>query len=1305
MYQFIKLFRAQDIMTVIFFDGKAAFPDFKLNKLQASVSNILGTKTSIKANFVYVLGLQENLTEEMLAQASALLDASPASSQSIENAIFISPRKGTISPWSSRATDAFHNCGFPQVVRVEKAIKIFLKASDDTTMPFSKAARAFPVLHDHMIEGIYEDISDVFARDEPQKGRIFNVLSEGIAALEKANLEMSLALSDDEIEYLFECYTKSGKNPSDTELLMFGQVNSEHCRHKIFNADWIIDGEEKDTTLFNMIRHTHAENPRGTLVAYSDNSGIIEGHKSKSLIRKPDSNEYKFIEKQVDIPIKVETHNHPTAISPFPGASTGVGGEIRDETATGIGAFSKAGLCGLITSNLRIPGYNLPWEKNTSKPSRFASALDIMLEAPKGGASFGNEFGRPQLCGFFRTFEEEVRGETYGYHKPIMLAGGMGAINRDMVYKKEITPGSLIVQLGGPAMRIGLGGGAASSIAAQGDDELDFNSVQRGNAEVQRRCQEVVEACIALGDDNPILSIHDVGAGGLSNACPELIEKTGGRFDLRAIPSDDKSLSPMEIWCCEAQERYVLAIAPENRDKFEKLCQRERCPVAFIGVATGDHRLVLVDSLFNNNPIDMAISDLLGKPPRMTRDVTHKDLSPINTDTSSVASVQEAFDRVLRHPAVADKTFLVSPTDRSVSGNVHRDQFCGPYQLPVSDHAIVMTGYAGNTGAAMACGERTPMAISNAPASGRLAVTEALLNIATAFIGDIGRIKLSANWMCACGEDGEDAKLFDTVRSVALEFCPPLGVAIPVGKDSLSMSSSWLDSATGENHKQISPLSLIITAFSPVDDVNLAVTPDLKRGKSKLILIDLSQGRNRLGASILAQTWNIIGDDVPDMNDPLLLRRFITVLQKLLAEKKILAAHDRSDGGLAATVAEMVISGGRGSVITLPHSKDMHDILAKLFSEEPGMVLQIADEDVDYVLNSFAEADVGDACVIGECTDNDKLEIFNGDEELLNLSIAEIRTAWSENSIQIRALRDNPACAEQERANIADYPTCALSFNTSYDPDALPNISTAAPLPRIALCREQGASGQMEMAAAFTQAGFQVTDVHMTDLMNGLTDLSRFNGLVACGNSSYGDVPAAGTAWASSILYNSMLSDMFEAFFNRGDTFTLGVGNGCQMLSQLKSLIPGAQDWPRFTHNISRQFEARYCTVEILESPSVLLAGMAGSRVPVCTSHAEGLVQFEDIAAYERMAASSCIGLKYVDGSGAATERYPFNPDGSKGGLTGFTSEDGRALIMMPHPERGFRSVQLSYRPDDMFTGEAGPWMRLFHNARSFAGA
>jgi phosphoribosylformylglycinamidine synthase len=1006
----------------------------------------------------------------------------------------------------------------------------------------------------------------------------------------------------------------------------------------------------------------------------------------------------------MDLIMKVETHNHPTAISPAPGAATGVGGEIRDESATGIGGKSKAGLSGFMVSNLRVPGFPMPWERDYAAfPSRLATPLAIMLDGPIGGAGFGNEYGRPQLCGFFRTYEEMVAGKYRGYHKPIMLAGGMGNIRRSQVLKHHLTQGALIVQLGGPALRIGLGGGAASSMATGSNDEaLDFNSVQRGNAEMERRCQEVIDACTSMGDKNPILSIHDIGAGGLSNGCPELVEATGAIFNLRAVPNEEPSMSPMEIWCCEAQERYVLAIKPEDRERFAELCIRERCPVAFIGVATGDKRLVVEDPVFSDSPIDMDIHVLLGKPPRMLRDVTRDTTRPAALDLTGIKP-DEAFRRVLQLPAVADKTFLITITDRSVTGLVHRDQMVGPYQLPVADCAVTATGYRAFTGETMSTGERTPLAVINAPAAGRMAVGEALTNIAATNIGAIGNVKLSANWMCACGEPGEDAKLFDTVSAVALALCPQLGLSIPVGKDSLSMRTVWRDDVN-QPHRQTAPLSLIVSAFAPVRDVRKTVTPDLKPGASILMLLDLSAGRNRLGGSALAQVYNQAGDTTPDLDDPALFACFFAASQELIERGLLMAAHDRSDGGAAVTLAEMAVSGGCGVDVNLPGDSDA--ALAALFNEELGVVWQIAPEkikDVEKVLSHHGLLEI--AHKIGKTSEDRSLRIAVGGKVALKSDTTSVRRLWSALTARMQELRDNPACARQEYDNALDKNDPGMTFSLTYDPDALPEVTNVrvSPPPRMAILREQGVNGQVEMAAAFALAGFESVDVHMTDLHAGRVDLKNFSGLVACGGFSYGDVLGAGSGWARSILYNARLAEMFATFFARPDTFTLGVCNGCQMVSQLKGIIPGAAQWPYFYRNVSEQFEARFATVEILPSPSILFAGMAGSRVPIAVAHGEGLATYEHAGDRAALISGGLTAVRFVDGCGKQTERYPWNPNGSTGGLTGFTSTDGRATIMMPHPERGFRSVQLSYRPADLFTGEAGPWMRMFRNAFAFA--
>jgi phosphoribosylformylglycinamidine synthase len=1289
-------------MKPLMLQGCCAFSQFRLDALAERLGHAVkgAGKLTIDARFVYLLEAEGELDGETLERARALLGATGAPQK--DGGFFVTPRKGTISPWSSKATDIFQNCGLAAVTRVERGVHVSVLAADKE-LSVEALRPALSALHDRMTEGIYLSLDDFFGHRPPARGASFDVLGRGLAALEEANRSMGLALSDEEIRYLCDSYVKAGRNPTDTELVMFGQVNSEHCRHKIFNAEWVIDGAKQDTSLFQMIKHTHDCHPEGTLVAYSDNSGVVEGVKAAALAVDPATHAYRFEDDQIDMLMKVETHNHPTAISPFPGAATGVGGEIRDEAATGIGSKTKAGLAGFMVSNLNVPGFRMPWEKAYAEfPKRLATPLSIMVDGPIGGAAFGNEFGRPQLCGFFRTYEEQVAGRYRGYHKPIMLAGGMGNIRRGQVHKKPVPPGALIVQLGGPAMRIGLGGGAASSMATGSNDEaLDFDSVQRGNAEVERRCQEVIDACVALGEKNPILSIHDIGAGGLSNGCPELVEKTGATFELRAVHNEERSMSPMEIWCCEAQERYVLAILPRDRERFEALCTRERCPVAFIGVARDDQRLVLHDAHFSDDPIDMDIRVLLGKPPRMVRDVAREPAKAAPLKLKGVKPA-DALERVLQLPAVADKTFLITITDRTVTGLVHRDQMVGRYQLPAADCAVTATGYQSVTGESMATGERTPVALLDAPAAGRLAVAEALTNMAAADVGAIGNVKLSANWMCACGEPGEDAKLFDTVRAVGIDFCPKVGVSIPVGKDSLSMRTVWQD-AKGASHRQVAPLSLIVSAFAPVRDVRKTLTPDLKPGgASELLLVDLGKGRNRLGASALAQVYNQAGETPADADDPLVLKAFFEAMQELVAKQLLLAYHDRSDGGAVVALAEMAVAGGRGLAVTLPGK----DALAALFSEELGAVLQVADGNVDKVLKVLARHGLAasDACArIGRPSDDRTFAVDVAGERVIDTTLTWLRRTWSALTCRMQALRDNPDCAWQEYDNGLDEEDPGMTFALTFDPDEAPRVKGGRRVesrqkPRMAILREQGVNGHVEMAAAFALAGFESVDVHMTDLLGGRVDLATFSGLVACGGFSYGDVLGAGSGWARSILYNARLAEMFKRFFERPDTVTLGVCNGCQMVSQLKGIIPGAGHWPQFRRNVSEQFEARYATLEVLESPSVLLKGMAGSRLPIAVAHGEGLAVFER----PEDEAKALAALRFVDGRGRATERYPWNPNGSKGGLTGFTTEDGRATILMPHPERGFRSAQLSYRPADQFTGEAGPWLRLFRNAYAF---
>jgi phosphoribosylformylglycinamidine synthase len=1085
---------------------------------------------------------------------------------------------------------------------------------------------------------------------------------------------------------------------------MFGQVNSEHCRHKIFRADWVIDNKPETLSLFDMIRNTHRLHPEGTLLAYEDNSSVIEGFPGNWFEVHPNgSNHYGSLPEQVDILMKVETHNHPTAISPYPGAATGVGGEIRDEGATGIGGRPKAGLSAFLVSNLRIPGFIMPWEEEYAEfPARLASPLDIMIDGPLGGARFGNEFGRPQLTGIFRTYEHRHNNRYRGYHKPIMTAGGIGNIKRRHVLKKPIHKGAHIIQLGGPALKIGLGGGAASSMGSGSNAEnLDFDSVQRDNAEIQRRCQEVLNCCIAMNDHNPILSIHDIGAGGLSNGCPELVSETGGRFELRKIHNEELSMSPMEIWCCEAQERYVLAVAPENLDHFMALCRRERCPAAIIGEATGDKRLVLHDTHFKNNPIDIDLQVILGKPPKMLRDVRHLGETHAGLDTSGI-DLTEAADRVLRLPAVANKTFLITITDRTVTGMVTRDQMTGPFQTPISDAAVTAATYSGYEGEAMSMGERTPIAVINAPASGRMAVGEALTNIAGVFTGPIGNIKLSANWMCACGEDGEDAALYDTVRAVGMDLCPRLGISIPVGKDSLSMRTTWKDSK-GHTERQVGPLSLIVSAFAPVQDVRKTVTAELKSvADSVLILIDLGRGQNRLGASALAQVYNQVGSTPPDLDTPEDLVNVFSALQELISEDLLLAYHDRSDGGLFVTLAEMAFGAHHGIRAQVDELGD--DPLAVLFSEELGMVIQVTDQAIPRVNEILTRHQVGDlAVILGSPAGNKALTLEMGGTVIYQAPVAKLKQTWSELTCELQSRRDNADCVREEYDQLKDEADPGLSYHLTYDPGR-PFTRGGSSHPKMAILREQGINGHMEMAAAFERAGFTSVDVHMTDLHSGRINLENFAGLVACGGFSYGDVLGAGAGWARSILFNERLRDMFQAFFHRPDTFTLGVCNGCQMVSLLKDIIPGAGAWPRFTRNRIEQFEARYATVEIQESPSVLLKGMAGSRIPIPVAHGEGFTNFERTGSRPAILEQNLAALRYVDTYGKPANRYPANPNGSPDGLTGLTTTDGRVTIMMPHPERAFRAIQLSWKPVDLFKGEPGPWLRMFQNAREFAG-
>ncbi len=1298
------------------FRGGPALSDFRLDRLLQRLREQVPRVAAVRADHLYLVDLERRLEAEEERRLRRLLgDAGDtAGLREDPGLVVVVPRLGTISPWASKATDIAHATGLDAVHRIERGIAYRLQVEAGAALGDAELERLLPLLHDRMTESVLFDIADaeaLFFTSEPAPLGVVDILNGGREALVLANGELGLALSDDEIDYLVESFSGLGRNPTDTELMMFAQANSEHCRHKIFNADWIVDGQRQSHSLFQMIRASHQASPQGILSAYRDNAAVIAGSRGHRFFATPDGR-YQECEEEVPILMKVETHNHPTAISPFPGAATGSGGEIRDEGATGRGGKPKAGLAGFSVSNLRIPDFIQPWEEDHGRPDRIVSALDIMIEGPLGAAAFNNEFGRPNLCGYFRTFEQRVpasadgrRWEVRGYHKPIMIAGGFGNLRPGHVHKAEIPPGAPLVVLGGPAMLIGLGGGAASSMSSgTSQEDLDYASVQRGNPEMQRRAQEVIDRCWAMGEDNPIVSIHDVGAGGLSNAFPELVHDSGrgGRFELRNIPNDDPGMSPMQIWSNEAQERYVLALAPERLDRFLALCERERCPVAVVGEATDDDRLVVGDARFDNLPVDLPMDLLLGKPPKMLRDVHHRQVRHRPLATADLDPA-EAARRVLRLPAVAAKTFLITIGDRSVTGLVCRDQMVGPWQVPVADAAVTCVDYRGYHGEAMAMGERTPLALIDAPASGRMAVGEAVTNIASAPVERLGDIRLSANWMAAAGHPGEDANLFDTVRAVGAELCPALGIAIPVGKDSLSMKTLWREQ--GEERSVTAPLSLIVTAFAPVSDVRLASTPQLRRdaGDTDLVLIDLGKGRNRLGGSALAQVHGELGQEGPDLDDPGALRAFFDAIQDLRRGGYLLAYHDRSDGGLFATLCEMAFAAHCGLDLSLDDLGP--DPVAALFAEELGAVIQVRHADTDTVLQTLREYGLGrQAHVIGTLADDDRLRFHFGGRVWLEEARVAWQRLWMETSYRMQALRDNPDTAREEYDGLLDATDPGLHAHLTFDPDedpAAPMVARGA-RPLMAILREQGVNGQTEMAMAFHRAGFDCRDLHMSDLLQGRADLAGFHGLVACGGFSYGDVLGAGMGWARTILLNERLREAFAAFFARDDTFGLGVCNGCQMLSGLKELIPGAGHWPAFLRNRSEQFEARFPLVEVLPSPSILLQDMAGSRLPIAVAHGEGRAVFGSEADVDRVLAAGWVALRYVDHHGRPAERYPANPNGSPGGITGLTSEDGRFTIMMPHPERVFRTVQHSWHPDEW--GEDGPWLRLFRNARRWLG-
>jgi len=1289
--------------------GAPALSAFRLQKLTAEIQALAAGVGRVSATFAYFAELERPLSEtETQALERILSHGAQADAQAGAGGagFLVVPRLGTVSPWSSKATDIAQRCGLDAVKRIERGVEFVLygEISD------AEADAAKRLLHDRMTQVVLgpDEAERMFSHHAPAPVEHVPLLGQGRSALVEANRRLGLALSEDELDYLAESFQRLGRDPADVELMMFAQANSEHCRHKIFNASWRIDGEEQDSSLFGMIRNTKAQSPDGIISAYSDNAAIIEGPQAEVFLRDPQTLEYGYSQENAHILMKVETHNHPTAISPHPGAATGSGGEIRDEAATGRGSQTKAGLTGFSVSHLNIPGFAQPWEERNGKPGRIASALDIMLEGPIGGAAFNNEFGRPNIAGYFRNFEMNLpgaageRAELRGFHKPIMIAGGMGNIRPGLTAKEPIPAGAPVIVLGGPAMLIGLGGGAASSQASgEGAEDLDFASVQRENPEMQRRCQEVINRCNALGAATPILSIHDVGAGGISNALPEIIHDAGrgARFELRQVPNDEPGLSPLQIWCNEAQERYVLAIKPEALALFDEFCRRERCPYAVVGHATEQEELILSDALFGNRPIDIPMSLLFGKPPKMRRDVTRIAPSLAPLDLAGV-EIHEAARRVLAFPAVADKSFLIHIGDRSVGGLVARDQMVGPWQVPVADVAVTASGFHAYTGEAMAMGERSPLAVIDAPASGRMAIGEALTNLAAASVAALGDVKLSANWMAAAGTPGEDARLFDTVQAVGLELCPALGIAIPVGKDSLSMKTVWRED--GEEKTMTAPLSLIITAFAPVTDIRQTLTPQLRldEGPSKLLLVDLGLGKNRLGGSVLAQVYRQMGDAAPDLDAPALFKAFFAAIQALKQDGLLLAYHDRSDGGLWAAVCEMAFAARAGVEIEIDGLGD--EPLAALFNEELGAVLQVREAQLDAVLERLEAAGLGQAShVIGQPREDRRVVVRRQGVECLSGSRAELQQIWAETSYRMQALRDNPACAKAQFEAVLDDADPGLRSELSFDPQediAAPFIHSARP--RVAILREQGVNGHVEMAAVFDRAGFASVDVHMSDIIEGRVSLKDFKGLAACGGFSYGDVLGAGGGWAKSILFNARARDEFGAFFAREDSFGLGVCNGCQMMAHLRDLIPGAAHWPQFQRNLSEQFEARVAMVEILPSASVFLQNMAGSRLPVVVAHGEGRAEFQLPPA--QVLEEGLAALRYIDPHGQATEAFPYNPNGSPLGITGLSTEDGRFTIMMPHPERCFRAVQNSWHPADW--GEYGPWMRMFRNARLWVG-
>ncbi len=1285
---------------MLIIQGEKAYSDFRLNKLQLTFQQQLGQACQIATQYYYFVDTASPLDAAAMLQLRQLLSEAASvkdeASEPLGQRFLVLPRLGTISPWASKATDIAHNCGLTDVLRIERGVAIYIESAG-----ILDASAVSPLLHDRMVENVVSDFEQakaLFIHGSPAPLSSYPVIREGRSALDVANAELGLALADDEVDYLLEQFTQLGRDPSDVELMMFAQANSEHCRHKIFNASWVADGEPLEHSLFQMIKNTYKESPENVLSAYSDNASVITGSNGGRFYPEPGSSEYHFHPEPIHLLMKVETHNHPTAIAPFAGAGTGSGGEIRDEGAVGRGSKPKAGLTGFSVSNLNIPDFSQSWEQVYGKPDRIVSALDIMLEGPIGGAAFNNEFGRPNLCGYFRTYENaslSVNGEEVrGYHKPIMIAGGMGNIKAEHVEKTPFSPESLLVVLGGPSMLIGLGGGAASSMASGTSDEsLDFASVQRQNPEMERRCQEVIDRCWAMGENTPIAFIHDVGAGGLSNALPELVKDggTGGTFELRKVPNDENGMSPLAIWCNESQERYVLAIKKQDLATFEALCIRERCPFAVVGEATEEKHLTLTDSHFHDKPVDLPMDVLFGKTPKMQRTFTRQSVTQPHFDTSSI-TIDEALTRVLLLPAVASKQFLITIGDRSITGLVARDQMVGPWQVPVADVAVTTSAFDTFAGEAMAMGERTPLALISPKASARMAVAESILNLSAAPVRQLSDIKLSANWMAAAGYGSEDQALYEAVEAIGMDLCPKLGIAIPVGKDSMSMRTTWQED--GENKSVTSPVSLIVSAFAPVTDARKVLTPQIQldKGASQLILVDIAAGQQRLGGSCLAQTYQAVGNDCPDVDNAETFKQAFNALQACLQQGLLLAYHDRSDGGLVITLLEMAFAGRCGFEVDL--SSLQGEPLAQLFNEELGAVLQVADENITAVKGIFQTYQVAHLLVaLGRPKEEETISISSSGEPVLAGTRAEYQGVWARTSFELQKMRDNAVCAEQEFALITQkdkgiHPVVTFDMRN----DIASSYFNLATKPKVAILREQGVNGQAEMAAAFHLAGFNTVDVHMTDLLSKRVNLADFKGLVACGGFSYGDVLGAGEGWAKTILFNPFLRDAFSTFFARSDTFSLGVCNGCQMMSLLKELIPGANHWPRFVRNHSEQFEARVSQVKINESPSIFMAGMAGSVLPVAVAHGEGRV-LGDLNAAQAV-------MQFVDGDHQPTEHYPLNPNGSAQGITSVCSSDGRVTLMMPHPERVFRTVSNSYAPDTW--GAYGPWMRMFRNARAW---